>query len=275
MNKPKVVFLGTPSYVDPIIEKLEANFDLIKTIRSTDVDLSVLKDLNPDVIIVASFGKIIPQSVLDIPKLGTINIHPSALPEYRGPSPIQYQLLDGISQSAITFILMDAEMDHGPILRQIPFEIKSNETFESLVIKMFGESANYISEVINNLIEDTSTPVQQNHDEATFTKMIKKDSGYFEIDNPPDKEKFEKMIRAYHPWPGVWTIWRQSQGESVKGKEKIIKFIPQSVIARPQSDEAISKNNFLIQMEGKKATTIKDFLNGYSNFPLRDYLNSN
>lgn len=243
MNKLKIIFFGTPSYVDPIITNLEKNFDLVKTIRSTDEDLEKLKDLNPDLMIVASFGKIISQSVLSIPKYGTINIHPSKLPKYRGPAPIQYQILDGITDSAITFIQMDREMDHGPILSQIPFQILDSDTFESLCEKMFAESAKHITTVIHNLVENKITPQEQNHDEATFTKMVKKETGYFDIENPPDKDTLDKMIRAYYPWPGVWTKWQ----------EKIVKFLPEN----------------RIQMEGKKAVTIKEFLNGQLKFPIQ------
>src|SRR3989344_9358454 len=207
----KIVFLGTPDYLDPIIQTLDENFDLVKTIRSTqqfdNLTIEQLNNLSPDLFVVASFGKIIPQEILQMAKLGAINIHPSKLPLYRGPSPIQSQILDGVTESAISFILMDQEMDHGPILHQEPFTILENDTFESLCIKMFGKSAEVFPKVINDFASGKIKPQKQNHLDASFSITLEKEDGYFEIDTPPNEEKLNRMIRAYYPWPGVWTKW--------------------------------------------------------------------
>ncbi len=285
----KIIFLGTPDYVDPIIQTLDENFELVKVIRSSSDSFDSFDSLQPDLLVVASFGKIIPQSILEIPKFGAINIHPSLLPKYRGPSPLQNQILDGVTDSAISFILMDSEMDHGPILKQVPFQISENDTFQSLCEKMFAESAKYISEVVQSLADGSIQKTAQNEEDATVTKLVEKEDGYFDIDNPPAPEKLQKMIRAYYPWPGTWTKWNG----------KIVKFLPnpsviakrdrEGVIARPRSGEAISESEsnksistgiasekaprndapFLVQMEGKKATDFKSFLNGYPDFPLK------
>jgi methionyl-tRNA formyltransferase len=245
----KIIFLGTPNYLDPIIKSLNENFDLIKTIRSTsDFQPGVVKlnleNLKPDLLVVASFGKIIPADILRIPKLGAINIHPSKLPKYRGPSPIQSQILDGVTDSAISFILMDEEVDHGPIIFQEPYEIEPEDTFESLLTSMFNKSAQILPTVINGLVDKKLEPITQDDSQATSCREIKKEDGYFDIENPPSPEVLDRMIRAYYPWPGTWTKWNG----------KIVKFLP---------DEKI-------QMEGKKAVTLKEFLNGYPNFPLRN-----
>ena len=253
----RIIFLGTPNYLDPIIKSLSEHFDLIKTIRKTDElnneTMKQLNNLQPDLLVVASFGKIIPNEILKIPKLGAINIHPSKLPKYRGPSPIQSQILDGITDSAISFILMDSEMDHGPIIYQEPYEIKPTDTFQSLLESMFNTSAALIPTVIKSFADKKLIPQPQNDQEATYCKEIKKEDGYFDINNPPSKERLDEMIRAYHPWPGCWTRWNN----------KIVKLLPNpsplTVNAKP-----------LLQMEGKKAVSLKDFLNGYSNFPLKD-----
>ena len=239
----KVVFFGTPDYLNPIIKSLDEHFDLIKTIRSPKESLEEVKSLNPDVIVVASFGKIIPQEIIEIPKLGAINVHPSKLPEYRGPSPIQSQILDGVTDSAISFILMDKEMDHGPIIFQEPYEIKPNDTFESLLISMFGKSADILPTLIQSLADNKLNPIIQDDDHATFCKEIKKEDGYFDIENPPTLDILNRMIRAYSPWPGTWTRWNN----------KIVKFLPEEKI----------------QMEGKSPTDLKSFLNGYPTFPLK------
>src|SRR3989344_213812 len=203
----KIVFLGTPDYLDPIIQTLDKNFDLIKVVRSTSDPFDSFNSFKPDLFVVASFGKIIPQEILQMAKLGAINIHPSKLPLYRGPSPIQSQILDGVTESAISFILMDKEMDHGPILHQEPFTISETDTFESLCIKMFGKSAEVFPKVINDFASGKIKPQKQNHLDASFSITLEKEDGYFEIDTPPNEEKLNRMIRAYYPWPGVWTKW--------------------------------------------------------------------
>lgn len=239
--KLKVVFFGTPPYLDPIIKTLDENFNLIKTIRSTSDSFDSLAHLIPDLFIVASFGKIIPQEILNIPKLGAINIHPSKLPLYRGPSPIQAQILEGVSDSAISFILMDSEMDHGPVIYQEPHIIKPTDTFESLLVSMFGKSAEILPTLIRSLEDKKLNPQPQDDSQATFCQEIKKEDGFFDIKNPPDPQTLDRMIRAYYPWPTAWTRWNG----------KIVKLLPEGKI----------------QMEGKKAVTMKEFLNGYPSFP--------
>lgn len=239
----KVIFLGTPDYLNPIIKSLDENFDLIKTIRSPKDSLEEIKQLKPDLLVVASFGKIIPQDILEIPKLGAINVHPSSLPKFRGPSPIQSQILDGVTDSAISFILMDNQMDHGPIMYQEPFEIKPEDTFDSLLISTFGKAAEILPTLINSLNDNKLNPQTQEESEATFCKEIIKEDGFFDIENPPTPEVLDRMIRAYFPWPGAWTKWN----------DKIVKLLPEGKI----------------QMEGKSPTDLKSFLNGYHNFPLK------
>ncbi len=249
-SKSKIIFLGTPDYLNPIIKSLDENFDLVKIIRKTsDLNNETIEQFNnlkPDLLVVASFGKIIPQEILNIPKLGAINIHPSKLPLYRGPSPIQSQIIDEVTDSAISFILMDQEMDHGPLIYQEPFEIKQDDTFESLLTSMFQKSADILPIVIQSLADNKLSPIDQNHDEATFCKEIQKEDGYFDIENPPALEVLNKMIRAYYPWPGTWTKWNN----------KIVKLLPEGKI----------------QMEGKSPTDLKSFLNGYPTFPLKSLI---
>lgn len=241
----KIIFLGTPNYLDPIIESLDQNFDLIRTIRSPKDPLDEIKSLQPDLLVVASFGKIIPKQILESAKLGAINIHPSHLPKYRGPSPIQSQILGGVTDSAISFILMDAEMDHGPIIYQEPYQIKPDDTFESLLKSMFGASAALLPTVIKSFADNKLKPISQNDEEATFCLEIKKEDGYFDIENPPEKEKLDRLIRAYYPWPTAWTKWNG----------KIVKFLPEGKV----------------QMEGKRVLPLKDFLNGYRDFPIKEF----
>lgn len=229
-----IVFLGTPAFVQPIREKLAKHFTLVDSLEQADLA------------VVAVYGQILTKKELTTPKYGCINIHPSFLPKYRGPSPIQTAILNGEKKSGITIIKMDDKVDHGPIIYRQSLELSHRDNFQTLSKKIFLKAAVSLPQVINDFISGKITPIPQDHSQATYTKHFIKQDGYFDMNNPPDPEKLDRMIRAYHPWPGVWTKW----------KGKIIKFLPEG----------------LMQMEGKKAIPFKDFLNGYPDFPLKDLI---
>lgn len=239
----KIVFFGTPDFVTPVINKLDEKFDLVAVIKKpVDFDKDFVKELvqlDADLFVVAAYGKIIPRHVLDIPKYDSINIHPSILPKYRGPSPIQASILAGDKNTGVTFIKMDDEVDHGPIIYQFETDIKPNDTFQSLAERLFRLSAEKIEDVINGFIKSKYAEVQD-EDLATFTNLYKKEDGFIDL-TKPIPENLETMTRAYHPWPGVWTKY------SLNDKEVLIKLLPDNKI----------------QVEGKKPMTYKDFQNGY------------
>lgn len=197
--------------------------------------------LKPELFVTAAYGKILPKYLLDIPSLGAVNVHPSLLPLYRGPSPIQHTILNGDTVTGVSVMKMDEEMDHGPLLKSLPQEVHHTDTFATLTKHLFEKSAEILPEVIRDYVSGKITPVPQNHEKATYTKIVHKEDGYFELDNPPSKEVLERMTRAYYPWPGVWTKVK------IKNQEARIKFLPFDIV----------------QMEGKKPVPSKDFFNGY------------
>jgi len=234
----KIVFLGTPSFVQPIKQELAKHFTLVDSLNEADL------------CVVAAYGRILTKKELNTPKYGCINVHPSLLPKYRGPSPIQQAILNGDKVTGITIIKMDEEVDHGPIIYQERLDLSDMDNFDILSKKMFQRAADILPNIIRNFISGKLKPHRQNHPKGSFCPRLTRDSGYFPIDNLPAgrqvphfQKKLDKMIRAYYPWPGVWTRW---QG-------KIVKFLPGG----------------LLQMEGKKPISYKDFQNGYPDFPLR------
>jgi methionyl-tRNA formyltransferase len=278
MNKSlKIIFFGSRDFVIPVIEKVKENFDLVGIVTVADqpagrhqnltptpvkqyflnsgipifdpekLDSAAtqqLKQTNADLFVVAAYGNMIPDQILNLPKFGALNLHPSLLPRHRGPSPLQNTLLNGEKETGMSFMLLDQKMDHGPILYQIPFSISDDETFESLGQKIFLQAAEKVVEVVDKYTNKQLMPLAQNDSQATFTKLIKKEDGFFDIENPPEPEKLDRMIRAFYPWPNAWTRWN----------DKIVKFLPRQ----------------MVQMEGKKAVSLKDFLNGYPDFPLKE-----
>lgn len=239
----KIVFFGSSSFVYSVLEVLKQNFEVIAAFDSPDQDVDVvkLKNLNPDLFVVASYGKILKPDVIDIPKLGSINLHPSLLPKYRGSSPIQSTILNGDKVTGITILKMDEVMDHGPILFQKEEEIRDEDTFDSLSKRLFQIGADNLVRVINDYAEGKLEPDAQDDSKATFTKVLTRQDGFIDIDNPPQAEKIKLKVRAYFPWPGVYTK------ANINGVKKIIKLLPQDKI----------------QVEGKKPMSYKDFQNGY------------
>lgn len=240
----KIVFLGTDKFVDPVPEILQKNYDVLSIRNPQDFESNIkeIKKFSPDLFVVASFGLILSREILALPKLGSINIHPSLLPKYRGPSPIQTAILNGDKNTGVTIIKMDTEVDHGPILFQKDTGIESDDSFQSLAVKLFKLAADNLKITISNYVSSENNLTKQDDSQATFTERLERQSGYIDATNPPSKDKLERMIRAYFPWPSTWTKF------TLGGKEKIIKLLPKG----------------RIQVEGKKEMTYKDFINGYS-----------
>ena len=209
------------------------NFD-----QNTIKNIALLK---PDLFIIAAYGKLLPQPLLGIPLHGTLCVHPSLLPTYRGPAPIPFTILSGENTTGTVIIKIDEKMDHGPVLQVETYPVHETDTYDSLMNHLFRLGANMLPQTINDYVSGKIIPQPQDDEKATFTKLITKDDGYFDLENPPSKEQLDRMTRAYHPWPGVWTTVR------IKNQESRIKFLPFG----------------MIQVEGKKPIPYKDFFNGY------------
>jgi methionyl-tRNA formyltransferase len=209
-----------------------------------------------DFFVVASYGKIIPESVLSLTKKGTLNVHPSLLPMYRGASPIETAILDDNKETGVTIMLMDKDMDHGPILEQEFIDI--TEWPKKLDLeKQFAEiGGELLSQIIPAWLAGEIIEQEQEHNYATFTKKIKKEDGLIEItDLNIDFPKLEKRsvflkVKALNPWPGVYffinhldrqTRIKITDADFIDGKTVITKVIP----------------------EGKKEMTFADFKKGF------------
>lgn len=284
---PSLVFFGTTSLSAYILEQLAKAGYHIKAVittpdkpvgrkqlitptpvseKATELGFDVLKPaklrgeftetnhhlLTADLFVIAAYGKIVPQELLDIPAHGTLNVHGSLLPKYRGASPIQAAILNGDAVTGPTIMLVDAEMDHGDILTTEEIAIADDETFESLEQKMAEVGANLLIKTIPGFLDGSIKPVAQDHAQATYTKLITKEDGFFEIDSPPSAEELDRMIRAYYPWPNVWTRWSPDAKAIGDANGKVIKFYPDG----------------MIQMEGKNKVTKAEFKRGYPDFPL-------
>lgn len=277
MPKHSIAFFGTPEFSVPILQALSEEFEISLVISQpdkpvgkglkvqsspvsrfarnhnlplltpsslrTDDAKKTLLGYEVDVAVVVAYGKILPQWVLDWPRHGAINIHGSLLPKHRGASPIAASILAGDNQTGLSYIKMNAEMDAGDVLCTSTVDIYPDDTTESLGIKLSSKASEDINTVVESYLKGALIPTPQDHIQASYADMIQKDDGYIDLDQPP--ANLHRMVRAYHPWPGTWTQFR--------GKR--VKLLP----------------NQMVQMEGKKATDLKSFLNGYPDFPLREW----
>ncbi len=262
----KTIFLGTGEFGEIVLKGLiENGYKNRVSLRSTEpcnalnykpvliYDFKKVKELKPDLVIIASYGKIIPKKILQIPKYGCLNVHPSLLPKYRGPSPIQTTILNGDKKTGVTIMLMDEEIDHGPILgqRELEFSI-SNFQFSKLHDKLAKLGVKLLIETIPKWIKGKIKAKPQDHSKATYTKILKREDGKIDWSKPG--REIERQIRAFNPWPGTFTF--------IKHKNKTLR------IKVLEAD--ISKDNKLIikklQPEGKKPMTFEEFQRGYHGF---------
>lgn len=235
---------------------------------------AALASYHADLFIVAAFGQILPQAVLDLPRYGTLNIHASLLPKYRGVSPISEAILRGDAQAGVTIMLIDAGVDTGPILLKRCISIGEDETTGSLTSKLANLGALALLEVLPLWVSGKITPVPQDNNAASYTRVLRKEDGELSWEEPA--ALLARKVRAYTPWPGAYTHWR--------GKR--LKIISVHAIPRKPSPEALTPGTVSIlqdgghkspliatsdgslvvtqlQLEGKKAMSAEEFLRGY------------
>ena len=200
----------------------------------------------PDFLVVADYGLILPPELLKLPKYDALNVHHSLLPKYRGPSPAPAAILAGEKKSGVTIISMSKDVDAGDILAQKENILKENETADSLLTALNALGAKLVINVIENYLAGSVKKNKQDDSKATYTHRLTKQNGLIDLTYPPDPQTLNRMIRAYFPWPGVWTEI-ESRVKSQESKKIIIKFLPGN----------------LIQPEGKRAMSISEFRNGY------------
>lgn len=224
-----------------------------------------LNNQNIDVAIVYAYGIIIPQNILDFPESGTLNIHPSLLPKYRGPTPVQSALINGDKKTGVSIMLLDPEMDHGPILAQASTTIESDDTTASLTAKLLNKITPELIDLLPLWINKKISPQIQNHDEATYSKIFTRDDG--KINFSDSYEKIYNLYRGLTPWPGVWTTWNDQRLKLLhikktndQGNPGQVKFEKNKIIIHATKG---SLEILELQLEGKKPMDAKTFINGY------------
>ncbi|HAT03951.1 MAG TPA: methionyl-tRNA formyltransferase [Candidatus Magasanikbacteria bacterium] len=226
-----------------------------------------LKPKTYDLFIVAQYGLLIPPHILNAPQHGTINVHTSLLPKYRGASPIQSALLNGEHETGVTIMKMDIGLDTGPILLQKLLTIDPDDTYTDLDKKLAVLGLQGLEEAVPQYIEGKLNPVPQDDSKATTCKQLSRDDGH--IDWNKTSQEIYNQFRAFTPWPGVWTLWGDKRLKLLDIKPTQKQIIPSKVIVEHDILRIGTKDSsiqvFELQLEGKPKMDIKTFLNGYKN----------
>ena len=253
-------------------EALEHGLDIHQPANLREmVAVEHLASLEPDIIIVASFGQILPQQVLDIPASGCLNVHPSLLPKYRGPSPISSAILAGDEETGVTIMLMDTSLDTGPILTQSRVAIEPQDTTGSLTSRLSHVGAKLIIETIPRWINQQLRPRTQDEHVATYTHTVSKQDG--KINWHLSAIEIWRRVRAFHPWPGCYTSWHSKILkiiEAIPIKLATAKLKPGSVVSLDPEFGAsvgvVTGEGILglckLQLEGRRPLAGAEFLRG-------------
>lgn len=258
----------------PLVKKLaeEKKIPVFQPMKFNSEAVVQLKQLKPDLVVVAAYGKIIPKAALEIPGFGCINVHVSLLPKYRGPSPIQNALLNGETQTGVTIMLMDEGIDTGDILAQEIVKIDDTDNHETLTKKLSTTGKETLLATIPLWIEQKIEPEPQDHTQATFCQLIEREDGrIFWTDAAED---IYNRFRALTPWPGIFTYWKTNSGlvrlkliaiqlQKISPLEKRV----EGEVFELGEDIGVQTGNGVvilkeIQKEGKKSVAVKSFING-------------
>jgi methionyl-tRNA formyltransferase len=260
---------------EPPIKELAKKFNLpVYQPEKIRTEVEKIKELKPDLIIVAAYGQIIPKGILDLPKYGCINVHGSLLPKYRGAACLQAPILHGDRTSGITIMRMDEGLDTGPILAQKKIKLVKHETLESLHDRLAEVGAKLLIKTVKRYIRGKIKPKAQNNKKASYIKMLKKEDGYIDWHKPATE--IEKMIRAFNPWPGTFSYLSDKDLQIKDVLFKILAVRPKPIRTQQHHvgqlflyNDALAvqcgKNALVIiklQLEGKKAMEVDDFLRG-------------
>jgi len=303
----RVVFMGSPEFAVPTLERLVLNqYQVVAVYTQPDsragrgrtlvvppvklaaqslglevVQPPSLKEaeavaqlarFRPEVIVVAAFGQILPPAVLDIPRLGAVNVHPSLLPRFRGASPVAAAILAGDEFSGVSIMLMEEGLDTGPVLARAQVPISALDTTGSLTARLSLVGARLLLEALAHYLRGELTPQPQNEAEATYSGAITKEEG--EIDWHLPAIELWRRVRAFHPWPGCYTRWQEErlkiiealplpEGKAFKAGE-VVALTSTAAFGVGTGDGALGI--LKVQREGKRVMSAAEFLRGQRGF---------
>lgn len=246
--------------------ELQLSIDQPEKIKNNQEFREKLQKLKPDAIIVVGYGRIIPQWMIDLPRLGNINLHASLLPKYRGAAPVQWAIANGESITGITTMRIDAGLDTGDILLQKEFPIGPQETALTLSPELAEAGADLMVDTLWQLEAGMLQPRAQRDSEATLGPLLKKGDG--RIDFRRSAEEIFNRLRGFQPWPGAFTVFRDKVVNVWQAKP-LNREIPagQLFLEKDRLLVGCGNNSALelleVQLEGKKRMPVHDFIHGF------------
>ena len=299
----KIIFMGTPDFAVGTLEAIiEAGHEVVLVVTQPDKpkgrsgalqfpsvkecavahglevfqptkirleeNVDYLRKYDADIFVVAAFGQILPQSILDMPKYGCINVHASLLPKYRGAAPIQWAVINGDPVTGVTIQQMDIGVDTGDIIVTKELAIAEDETGGGLFDKLAVIGAEACIEALTQIENGTATRTPQNHEEATHVSMISKEFGL--IDWNKSAVEIERLIRGLNPWPSAYTkidgktfkIWKAKVvSEEKEGETGCVIRVDKGAMEVQTGKGVLSLLE--VQLEGKKRMEVDAFLRGY------------
>ena len=251
---------------------LDLNLPVAQPANLRDVKVvPQLAELRPEVVVVAAFGQLLPQSVLAVPAYGCVNIHPSLLPRFRGASPVAAAILAGERFTGVSLMQMDKGLDTGPILAQAQIPISAGDSTGSLTTRLSFLASRLLVDVLPRWVEGEITPRPQAGSGATYCGVVSKKEG--EIDWSLSAVEVDRRVRAFQPWPGAYTRWQGKRLEIIESS-----LLPPDeavavgqVVARRRGSAVLGTGEGVLgilrlQLEGKRALSAVDFLRGQRQF---------
>ena len=299
----KIIFFGTPEFAVPSLESLLADerFEVVGVVTQADKPVGRKQVLTPspvkmvalsrgipvfqptklkgnihfweeisllyaDANVVVAYGKILPEQILDSAKQGSINVHGSQLPKYRGASPIHASILNGDTTTRVTVQKMVFAMDEGPILGMGPIiDISDKDTYASLSLRMAESAKDILPDVLYEYLEGRIEPVEQAGTKASYVSLITKEDG--KIDWQRDEQDIDRMIRAYTPWPSSFTYLDDELVKILSAEYVPTQTNPKGMIANVDGELYIGRLRIdQLQLAGRNAMTGRDFLRGYAKY---------
>ena len=298
----RIVFMGSPDFALPTLEALDKAFEVVGVVTQPDRPsgrgqkmaapdvknlaeklglpiiqplrlkepeaMAQLREWSPDVIVVAAFGQILREDVLNLPPFGCVNVHASLLPRWRGAAPVQAAVLHD-DMTGVTIMKMDKGLDTGPILSQRSCPITDEMTAGEMFDRLAEMGAALLTETLPAYLNGDITPLPQMDEESTYASMLKKSDGELNFDKPA--EFLSKMVRAYHPWPGTYQFFNGNRlkvyrAHAVAARDVVIggRYIVDGLPAWGTNEDLLVLDE--VQAVGKNRVSGEDFLNGVKNW---------
>ena len=307
MSTPKIVFMGTPEFAVPsldilithnyqiagvvtqpdrprgrgriptlppikaLAEKYNLPVNQPERMRNREV-IDYFRDLAPDLVVVAAFGQILPREILEIPKMGCVNVHPSLLPKCRGAAPMNWTIIRGEVKTGVTIMLMDEGLDTGDILSQEETMIDPEETFGKLRERLAEMGAALLLKTVGMIVNGIVTRTSQDDSLATYAPRLKKEDGL--VNWNKDVSQVVNLIRGLSPVPCAYTFYKGKMLKifSAKGKTSYNVGTPGKIGSETELGLPVeAKNGYVylreIQVENKKRMSVHDFLRGFRILP--------